>query len=358
MDIKNMTLEEKFAQMLLIGLDVSSINDEIIALIKQYKIGGVVLYKSLYTSSNELIDVVNKLKEININNIPLFIAIDQENGRVNRFPKDFKRIYNARKQAETNNLELIDECNIITSKLLNLYGINMNFAPVLDICRNDKNKVIGNRSYGNNKEDIIKYGIPFMKTMQDNNIISVIKHFPGHGLTTKDSHIFIPKIKDVSKMVNEDLKVFESAIDSGCDAIMVGHLLVSGYGSLPASINKKFLNDYLPKKYEGLIITDDLKMNVLKYVYGVNNSIKLAVEAGNDLLIIKYENNDINKVYKRLFNKVKIGFIGENRINASAEKIIKYKEKYELNNDLINNDINKENINQEIKLVNEKMDLI
>jgi len=114
----------------------------------------------------------------------------------------------------------------------------------------------------------------------------------------------------------------------------------------------------LPKKYEGLIITDDLKMNVLKYIYGINNSIKLAVEACNDLLIIKYEKKDLNKVYKKLFNKVKNGFIDENRINESFKKIIEYKEKYKINNDLINNDINVDSINEEIELVNEKIDSI
>ena len=112
-----MNTKEKFGQMIMLGLDVDTINDEIISLIKDYKIGGVVLYKKNYHDIASMKDLINKLKEINTNNIPLFIAIDQENGRVNRLPNEIERIYSAEKQTRTNNIEIVNECNNITAEI-------------------------------------------------------------------------------------------------------------------------------------------------------------------------------------------------------------------------------------------------
>ena len=359
MNFNKLSLEEKFGQMILIGLDIYDINDEIIELIQKYKIGGVVLYKKNYTSIETMIEVVNKLKKINeINKIPLFISIDQENGRVNRFPKDIARISSAAKQAKTKNMKVINAVNELTTYLLSAVGINMNFAPDLDIVRSDKNKAIGNRSYGTNIEDVIKYGLPFMKQMQKNNIISVVKHFPGHGATNKDSHFVIPKIKDIKALENEDIKVFENAIKEGADAIMVGHLILKGYGLKPATINKKIIDDYITKKYKykGLLVTDDLRMNTLRYIYGLKRSIQKSIEAGHNVLMIKYKKGDASKLYKKLLEMVKFCEIDPELINESAKKIVTIKKKYKLTNEPINSKLNIELINNKIKKINSVID--
>ena len=304
-----------------------------------------------------MIEVVNKLKKANEGNkVPLFIAIDQENGRVNRFPKEINRISSAYKQAKTKNLSVINICNEITSYLLSSLGINMNFAPCLDIVRSDKNKAIGNRSYGNTKEDVIKYGIPFMKCLQKNNIISVIKHFPGHGATNKDSHLLLPKINNVKKLKSEDVKVFESAINEGADAIMISHLLLKGYGVKPASINKKIISELLVNKYNynGLIVTDDLRMNYLSYLYGLKKMIKYSINAGNNLLMVKYHNNDL-KEYKKIMKMIDRLELDIELINKSAKKILAIKEKYNINDNLINPKLNIDLINKKIDVINNKM---
>ena len=154
MNFNKLSLEEKFGQMILLGLDVYDINDEIIEIIKEYKIGGVVLYKKNYTSLETMIEVINKLKNLNKDNkIPLFIGIDQENGRVNRLPKDILRIYSAKKQAKTENMKIIDTINKLTTYILGSIGINMNFAPVMDIYDN-KSKVLYKRCFCGNSDDV------------------------------------------------------------------------------------------------------------------------------------------------------------------------------------------------------------
>lgn len=357
MNKKKLSLEEKFGQMILLGLDTYDINDEIIDIIKNYHIGGVVLYKKNYTSIDTMINFINKLKDINKDGIPLFISIDQENGRVNRLPNDIERIKSAYKQACTKNLEIINEVNKITCYLLKSVGVNMNFAPVLDILRDEKNKVIGNRSYGNNAADIIKYGFPFMNEMKKNNIISVVKHFPGHGLTSDDSHLVLPRIKNLNEMNNIDSKIFESAIKNGADAIMVGHLLIKGYGLDPASINEKIISKYLVDKYKynGLIITDDVRMGSLRFFRRTKNTIKKAVKAGNNIIMIKYKKGD-SKLLQKLNKMVKDCEFDPLVINNNFNKILDYKEKYKLNNNLVNPKLDIEKINKIIKKLNQMID--
>jgi len=353
MNIKKMSIEQKFGQMLMIGLDAYDINDEIIELIEKYKIGGVILYKKNYTSIESMIDFINKIKIINKNNIPLFIAIDQENGIVNRFPKDINRIYSAYKQACTKNMKIINSVNDITTYLLKSVGINMNFAPDLDILRDEKSKAVGNRSYGKTKEDVIMYGLPFMECLRQNGIIPVVKHFPGHGATNKDSHFTIPFIKKTDALEENDLIPFEAAIKKNAPAIMIGHLRLNGYGLLPASLNKKIIEEKLLQKYsyKGLVVTDDLKMSVLKYIYGFKGAIKKAIDAGNNMIMIKYQKGDI-KHYKKLFKKINNYEINVDHIENSFKKIIELKKEYDINNEKISSKINIDLVNKKINSIN------
>ncbi|MBQ9854356.1 MAG: glycoside hydrolase family 3 protein [Bacilli bacterium] len=345
-----MEVKEKFGQMLMLGLNVYDLNDNIINIIKEYKIGGVVLYKKNYSDIKSMIKFINKLKEINENNHPLFIAIDQENGRVNRLPSEILRMPSANKLAKSKNIEIVNECNEIMTNILSSVGINMNLAPVLDIIRDNNNKVIGNRSYGDNYKDVVKYGLPLAKTLKEGGIIPVIKHFPGHGITKGDSHIVIPKIKDVEEMEKNDLKVFEEAMQNDIDAIMVGHLRIKGYGLKPATMNKKIIDKYL-YLYDGLIVTDDIKMNIIKYVFGLKRIIKNCIEANMNVIMIKYEKND-EKTFDKIIKMIENNEIDNKLIEKSYEKIINIKNKYKLNNDTITTKLELEKINSRISSIN------
>lgn len=349
MNFNKLSLEEKFGQMLMLSLDTYALNDEIIDIIKEYKIGGVVLYQNNYTSIDTMIEFINKLKEINKNNkVPLFIAIAQENGIVNKFPKDILRMPGADKQSSADILKVNTAINELTTYILDSVGINMNLAPVIDIKNN--NKVNQKRSYGEEK-DIIKNALPFMNTMKEANIISVVKHFPGHGATNKDSHFTIPKIKDVKSLEERHIPVFQKFIASGADALLVGHLRVKGFGHRPASLNKNIINTYL-KDYKGLIITDDLRMNRLKYTYGTKKCIMYSIDAGHDICMFKYKKGD-KRLFNNLLKKVKYCEIDPERINDSAKKIINFKKKYNINNEQKWEKIDIELLNKKIRKIND-----
>lgn len=244
MKIKDLTVEEKIGQMLMIGLDSQEALKKLEPLIKKYKIGGVLLYKKNYKNYEELVNLINKIKEFNKDNkIPMFIAIDQEGGRVNRMPKDFINLPSAYKLAqysENNEEDLVKMSGEITGELLNKTGVNMNLAPVLDIKRFEDKQAIGDRAYGDNIDIISKYGTSYINELKSKNIISVIKHFPGHGLTNKDTHFILPMVKkDMEEIEKEDMIPFEKAINQGVDSILVGHLRFKNVTRQFTSINVK-----------------------------------------------------------------------------------------------------------------------
>ena len=200
-----------------------------------------------------------------------------------------------------------------------------------------------------------------MKELQQNGVISVIKHFPGHGATKQDSHYFLPIVnKSMKRLENEDMYPFEQAIKNGADAILVGHLMIRNVtGMYPASLSRKFITKYLRKKYRynGVIITDDLKMKAIKFIYGPSIAIRKAFESGNDIIVFRFnQEEEINSI-EMITNLVKKGKIKESRINKSVKRIIKLKNKYNISDKKEIKGIDIENINKEIKEIREKCNM-
>ena len=356
MNLEELSIKEKIGQMIMIGLDTNYITERITKMISDYKIGGIILYRKNFSTYDQMIKLINDIKTLNRNNkIPLFIAIDQEGGRVNRMPPEIKNLPSANKLASLNNIDIIKSSAKITGTLLKKSGFNLNFAPVLDIKRFNDNHPIGDRCYGETKETVSKYGIAVMKELQEQNILPVIKHFPGHGATKRDSHYLLPIINsNIENLQNEDMYPFEQAIKEGADAILVGHLLIKKLtGIYPASLSRKFITNYLRKKYrfKGLIITDDLKMKAIKLLYGSDLAVEKAFKAGNDIIVFRFNNNEEKRVIDKITNLVKKGTIKESQINRSVRRIIKIKEKYNISDESIDSDLNIDNLNKEIEQI-------
>ncbi len=193
MDFNKLSLDEKIGQKFMFGVTSSNI-DVIIKLIKEYHIGGVILYKKNYSNYDEMLEVIKKLKKANKGNkIPLFISIDQEGGRVNRMPFEIDKVVNVYDMSKKD-MKLIEQNGKVTGELLSSLGINMNFAPVLDIYEDNGSKILFNRCFYGNEEDVYKCGKLYIKGLNKNNVISVMKHFPGHGVSMLDSHFFTPYV--------------------------------------------------------------------------------------------------------------------------------------------------------------------
>lgn len=304
-NFKDLSIEEKIGQMLIVGIEQNKITQRTKDLILKYKIGGVILYRKNFNTYEEMVGLIKELKELNkANKVPLFISIDQEGGRVNRMPKELLNLPAAGKIANKMKEEGITQSSNILAEVLRKSGFNMNFAPVLDLDRFKQNQAIGDRSFSQNKEQVAKYGIIQINEFKKQNIISVVKHFPGHGATNKDSHFYLPTIKiGIKTLQSEDMYPFEEAIKAGVDSILIGHLRIKEITRLaPCSLSRKFIIKYLRGKYhyKGLIISDDLKMRAIKNRYGSTNALIKALNSGNDIVIFRYnqkqEKNAIEKV--------------------------------------------------------------
>ena len=176
---------------------------------------------------------------------------------------------------------------------------------------------------------------------KENQVVSVIKHFPGHGATNSDSHFKIPKIKEkINDLEKIDMEPFEKAIENGADAVLVGHMRIKDITINPASISRKFITKYLKKKYrfKGLVVTDDMRMKAMKYRFGANKSIIKAFEAGNDIIVFKYDKGI--EVLNEVIDMAKNGKLKMNQID-----------KYQINNDKIElvDDKYIEKINEQIE---------
>lgn len=355
--MKNLTLREKIGQMLIIKIFGKEITEETKQMIEEYKIGGIILYRKNYDTYDEMIKIINEIKKLNkeCGNIPLFISIDQEGGRVNRMPHELKNIKSAGKLVEQNNIEIIKEAGRTTAKMLKESGFNMNYSPVLDIQRFENGHAIGDRCYGKTAEDVSRNGITIMKELSTGGIIPVVKHFPGHGSTNKDSHFFLPTItKNINELENEDIIPFKKAIGQNAEVIMVGHLMIKDVDRKnPASLSKKIINDYLRNKYQykGVIMTDDLKMRAISLKYGYVRAALKACKAGIDIIMAGASYNTIIRVIKKIESNIKNKKIDIKEIDKSVERIIKLKEKYNISDDPAKG-CNIEEINQSIEKVN------
>lgn len=355
--MKNLTLREKIGQMLIIKIFGKEISEKTKQMIEEYKIGGIILYRKNYDTYDEMIKIINEIKKLNkeCGNIPLFISIDQEGGRVNRMPHELKNIKSAGKLVEQNNIEIIKEAGRTTAKMLKESGFNMNYSPVLDIQRFENGHAIGDRCYGKTAEDVSRNGITIMKELSTGGIIPVVKHFPGHGSTNKDSHFFLPIItKNINELENEDIIPFKKAIGQNAEVIMVGHLMIKDVDRKnPASLSKKIINDYLRNKYQykGVIMTDDLKMRAISLKYGYVRAAIKACKAGIDIIMAGASYNTIIRVIKKIESNIKNKKIDIKEIDKSVERIIKLKEKYNISDDPAKG-CNIEEINQSIEKVN------
>ena len=327
--LASMSLDEKIGQMMIIYYKKGNIDATLQSSLSIVKPGGFILFGENFTTYDNTLKFIKTIKSTN--KIPLFIAIDQEGGKVQRLTsiKDTKVSYipGMYYLGKMNDLDLTKDTGKVIAEELKVFGINMDFAPVIDIFENEDNEVIGKRSFGNDYETVSKHGIAMANSLRDNGIIPVYKHFPGHGNTSVDSHVDIPVVtKSKEELLNDELIPFKRAIDNNAEIIMIGHLAVPEItgDNTPASLSKEVITDLLKNDlgYKGLVITDALDMGAITKNYSEEEIYEKAINAGVDILLMPVNSKEALKHIKESVNK---GTISEERINESVRKILKLK---------------------------------
>ena len=336
-----------FERMLFVGLNTTDKNI-IKKLIKEYHVGGVILYSKNYHNYQEMVRLINQIHTwAQEENYIVLIGIDEEGYRVNRLPKEFANLKSP--FAFRHNLNSITEHASIIAHILAKSTIHVNFAPVLDIKRFPDNHAIGDRCFGASAKEVIQNTLPYIEEFKKKNVVPVIKHFPGHGATKTNSHYLIPVIWRTKRLFQDNIVPFNKAIERGIDALMVGHFIIPKFSFLrPTSISLKTVK-YLRNNlnYSNIIMTDDLMMGPLKLANKAK-LIKTAINNGINMVMIKYYDNlffDIDKLRKcQTLNKT--------NITSSIQLIDNLIIKYHITNDLVSDSLNIDEINRRINKLN------
>jgi beta-N-acetylhexosaminidase len=328
--LKSMSLEHKVGQLFMCGFDDTVPNAHILRIISDYHIGGVIYFRRNARTPEQVTALSAGLQQASM--IPLLISIDQEGGMSAGLENGVTLMPGNMALGATRDIEGVYNAALIMGKELLAMGINMDFAPCLDINNNPGNPVIGVRSYGESPSLVAKMGSTAVQGYRDAGVISTVKHFPGHGDTNADSHHELPLVIHDRKRLHEvELVPFKQAIASGVDAVMTAHVIFPAYEErgIPATLSHHILTGLLREElgFQGIITTDCMEMNAIWKGVGVGQGAVMAVEAGADLVLISHQIELQSEGIEAVIDAVRSGRISEARIEESVERLLRLKQK-------------------------------
>lgn len=358
--IKGMSLEEKIGQLIIVGFEGKDINEEIINFIEDLKIGGFILFSRNIDNETQTLKLLNDLKEANSNNdIPLFVSIDEEGGKVSRLPKSFIKLPESIKVGNKNHKEISYEFGKILGERVKILGFNINFAPVLDINSNPNNPVIGGRAFGITVSQVADNGIQVMLGIRDAGVIPAVKHFPGHGDTDIDSHVNLPKIeKAIRELKSLELIPFIGAIEKDVEMIMIAHILYPYIDKdYPATMSEIIIKEILRDElgYDGVVVSDDMTMGAVVENYTLEEGVLAFIKAGGDIALICHGKDNPKNAIQKIVEAIIKGELKEEDIDKKVYRILKLKEKYKLDDTIIDK-IDLIELNNKTRSLIEKID--
>ena len=353
---KGMTLKEKIGQMLMLGFKGTTLTDQdaIVKAIMAQEVGGVILFdydfatksyhhniespEQLKMLTHSLQDYAKKAAKKHGNQLsPLLIALDYEGGKVTRLKENqgFPKTMSAAEIAQFSDPEITRYAEMMANTLKQ-EGINVNFAPVVDVNINPNNPIIGHlgRSFSNDPQKVIHDAAIFSGAFKKAGVLCAYKHFPGHGSATGDTHEGFVDV--TSTWQQSELLPYETLLhdDEACPMVMTAHVVHSGLdrnaypASLSADIVQKILRDKI--KFQGVVITDDLQMKAITDHYNLREAVRLAVNAGADIMIFGNQlqsAQDPKQIVDMIYDDVKAGLISVKRIEESYQRIVRLKKR-------------------------------
>ncbi|MEY0882550.1 glycoside hydrolase family 3 protein [Providencia stuartii] len=350
--VNGMTMDEKIGQLLMPdfrywGIDnagnkqpLIQSNEQIEDIIKKYHLGSVILFRENLIDTTQTINLINALQKSR-SNLPLFISTDQEGGYVTRLREGTEMPGNMALGA-TRSQGLAELTGMVHGNELSSLGFNFNFGPVVDVNNNQNNPVIGVRSYSDNPQLVSELANSYISGIHKYPVLTAVKHFPGHGNVSSDTHFSLPTISiDASAWREIELVPFQNTIDHS-DAVMTAHIVVPSLDNTtlttlngeeigtPATLSKTILTDILRDElgYDKLIMTDAMDMGAISKNFDNNWAVKQAIIAGNDIILMPLEianKEDVNKLdglYSYLKKEAKNDKELEKRINDSAKRVV------------------------------------
>ena len=335
--------------------DVTSLDSELSQVIKDYHFGGVILFAMNVTGSDQTVELTDQLQDSNAaggNSIPLLISTDQEGGSVARLGSGCRMTGNMALGAANDTNAAYDTGDIMGSELASL-GINVDFAPVMDTNTNPKNPVIGLRSFSDDPQRVATLGTQMIEGLHKNNIATALKHFPGHGDTSTDSHTGMPIIyKTLDELKKTELVPFQAGMDAGSDLIMTTHIQYPNviteelptknndangqtiYMKPPATLSKEILTGLMRDQmhYKGVIVTDSMCMEGITDNFAPADATIYSIKAGADIILMPCVtqslddiHNNLDPIIEAIENQAKTDQDLKNRIDESATRVVQLK---------------------------------
>jgi beta-N-acetylhexosaminidase len=333
LDISELT--QKVGRLFMGGMPGPELDTNTINLIKEYHLGGIILFKRNIANPIQVACLCRDIQRVSLLNsgIALFLAIDQEGGRVARLEEPFTQFPgNAAIGKSPDPKSSALEYARTTAREMSLVGLNMNMAPVLDVANPDIDAHLKGRSFSDDPLRVAALGRIVIDTMQQAGIMAVGKHFPGLGRSDRDPHLHLPTVSaSLEEMESVHLLPFASAIEAGVSAIMSSHALYPALDpGVPATLSKKIMGELLRNKmgFGGLIISDDLEMGAIEKQRPLPEGAADAFEAGIDLLLICRDQSLLRESIEHLRNKLLREEISYERLHESLKRIAGCKERF------------------------------
>src|SRR5881398_2079335 len=290
-------------QLIMTGVPGKELDAKTAQLFRRVQPGAYILFGRNIESATQLRRLIDDLRDLS--DIEPIITIDQEGGRVSRLRRIGNEPPNAQQLRDKNDIALIRRRGDITGSLLRLFGFNLDLCPVLDISFDDDSEnSLGGRCYGKTVEQVVRNGGAFNKAMREQGIASCGKHFPGYSAATSDAHYQLPRIDRTREQLDQnELAVFRKFVDD-VDSMMICHGWYPCFESkkTPATLSRRIITDLLRNElgFDGLIMTDDLDMGAILTGYRLEDTIRLAINAGNDVAMICHRIPEIENVQRTL----------------------------------------------------------
>ena len=327
-----LSVKQLLGQKLEYGFHGTALTEEFKDLIREYKIGNVILFRRNIESADQMRRLCGEIREFILREtgIPPFIIIDEEGGMVSRLPKDAVNVPGAMAVAATGDPENARLASQITIRQLRGLGANFNMAPVLDVNSNPANPVIGVRSYGDRAERVAAFGCASIAPYAHSGAHCCIKHFPGHGDTAVDSHLGLPRVDKTEQELEQlELIPFRRAIPAGAPAVMMSHVIFPNIeaSGMPCTMSRYMVTELLRKKlgFRGLIFTDCMEMLAIRDHFGTPEGVVASVKAGVDIAEISATFELEVQAAQALNQAAQRGELDMAEIRQSVERILEYK---------------------------------
>lgn len=329
-----MTVRQMLGQKLVFGFHGTELSEEFKSLIREYKIGNVILFLRNVQSADQLRRLCAEIQTLilEVTGYPALILIDQEGGMVTRLPVDAVTVPGAMALSATDDPENARIAAEITIRQLQGLGVNFNMAPVLDVNTNPANPVIGVRSVGDDPLRVAEYGAAAVRAYENTGVFCCGKHFPGHGDTNVDSHLGLPRIdKSIEELEQAELIPFRRCIEAGIPAIMSSHILFPQIEkeNVPGTMSRTIITDLLKNRlgFKGLVCSDCLEMDAIQKYYGTANGTVACIKAGVDLAEISSSIGLMWEAAEAVNEAARRGEFDMDEIRQSVDKILAVKKK-------------------------------